>query len=278
MGTLIGCMLALALFMTTDRPAVLFAVLLGACIMGNSLVQLNYMASAIFNTLFVVLVFHFVAPGSVSLEVIGERAIDTVLGCVLALLCSYILPWWEARYMKPLARAASRANLEYLRAGLNYIDVVRQHGGAPASESDNAVADADLAWRLARKNVHIAFSNYAEAFYRMMSEPRQHQVNVPEFNNLLIQNHILASQITAAVPTLAGMPQTPAEIQQALEAMLRLLQTDGPKPADLPTQFDTTGEAAVLAYPVKQMLRAAVMIRQELTAVADPGEPGLVTA
>lgn len=278
MGTLIGCMLALALFMTTDRPAVLFAVLLGACIMGNSLVQLNYMASAIFNTLFVVLVFHFVAPGSVSLEVIGERAIDTVLGCVLALLCSYILPWWEARYMKPLARAASRANLEYLRAGLNYIDVVRQNGGAPASESDNAVADADLAWRLARKNVHIAFSNYAEAFYRMMSEPRQHQVNVPEFNNLLIQNHILASQITAAVPTLAGMPQTPAEIQQALEAMLRLLQTDGPKPADLPTQFDTTGEAAVLAYPVKQMLRAAVMIRQELTAVADPGEPGLVTA
>lgn len=278
MGTLIGCMLALALFMTTDRPAVLFAVLLGACIMGNSMVQLNYMASAIFNTLFVVLVFHFVAPGSVSLEVIGERAIDTVLGCVLALLCSYILPWWEARYMKPLARAASRANLEYLRAGLNYIDVVRQHGGAPASESDNAVADADLAWRLARKNVHIAFSNYAEAFYRMMSEPRQHQVNVPEFNNLLIQNHILASQITAAVPTLAAMPQTPAEIQQALEAMLRLLQTDGPEPTELPTQFDTTGEGAVLAYPVKQMLRAAVMIRQELTAVADPGEPGLVTA
>ncbi|WP_201524956.1 FUSC family protein, partial [Bordetella pseudohinzii] len=128
MGTLIGCILALALFMTTDKPAVLFAVLLGACIMGNSLVQLNYMGSAIFNTLFVVLVFHFVAPGSVSLEVIGERAIDTVLGCVLALLCSYVLPWWEARYMKPLARAASRANLEYLRAGLNYIDVARQHG------------------------------------------------------------------------------------------------------------------------------------------------------
>ncbi len=278
MGTLIGCILALALFMTTDKPAVLFAVLLGACIMGNSLVQLNYMGSAIFNTLFVVLVFHFVAPGSVSLEVIGERAIDTVLGCVLALLCSYVLPWWEARYMKPLARAASRANLEYLRAGLNYIDVARQHGGAPASDSDNAIADADVAWRLARKNVHIAFSNYAEAFYRMMSEPQQHQVSVPEFNNLLIQNHILASQITAAVPTLAAMPQTPAEVQQALDAMVQLLQPDEPEPAELPTQFDTTGEGAALAYPVKQMLRAAVMIRQELTAVADPGEAGLITA
>ena len=57
------------------------------------------MASAIFNTLFVVLVFHFVSPGTVSMSVIGERAIDTLIGCALALVCSYILPWWEARYL-----------------------------------------------------------------------------------------------------------------------------------------------------------------------------------
>ncbi|XNV29108.1 FUSC family protein [Bordetella pertussis] len=134
MGTLVGCILALILFTLTNNPTILFAVLLGACIMGNSLVQLNYMASAIFNTLFVVLVFHFVAPGTVSLEVIGEQAMDTALGCALALICSYVLPWWEARYMKPLARAASRANREYLRAGLRYIEAMRQPapGGAAA--------------------------------------------------------------------------------------------------------------------------------------------------
>ncbi|MFQ6691269.1 FUSC family protein, partial [Bordetella pertussis] len=128
----VGCILALILFTLTNNPTILFAVLLGACIMGNSLVQLNYMASAIFNTLFVVLVFHFVAPGTVSLEVIGEQAMDTALGCALALICSYVLPWWEARYMKPLARAASRANREYLRAGLRYIEAMRQPapGGA----------------------------------------------------------------------------------------------------------------------------------------------------
>ena len=107
-GTVIGCVCALLLFNLTDSPEILFAVLLAACIMGNSLVQLNYMASAIFNTLFVVLVFHFVSPGTVSMSVIGERAIDTLIGCALALVCSYILPWWEARYLKPLA-AAPRA-------------------------------------------------------------------------------------------------------------------------------------------------------------------------
>ena len=38
----------------------------------------------------------------------------------------------------------------------------------------------------------------------------------------------------------------------------------------MPTQFDTEGEQAALAYPVKQMLKASHMIRQELQALADP--------
>ncbi|AYD63371.1 FUSC family protein [Achromobacter sp. B7] len=298
-GTLIGCICALLLFNLTDSPEILFAVLLGACIMGNSLVQLNYMASAIFNTLFVVLVFHFVSPGTVSMSVIGERAIDTLLGCALALICSYILPWWEARYLKPLAAAATRANREYLVAGLRYVEAMQAHGAPsnaatatatnaattagtpPASPAASptatsaadtpAVIDADLAWRLARKNVHIAFSNFAEAFYRMMSEPKSHQQSVPELNNLLIQNHVLASQITAAIPILAALPKTPEAVQLAMNGMVDLLDEKRPQIATtLPTQFDTSGEQAALAYPLKQMLKASHMIRQELQALADP--------
>src|SRR5690606_22080826 len=280
-GTLIGCLLALLLFHFTQRPAALFTVLLVACIMGNSLVQLNYMASAIFNTLFVVMVFHFVAPGTVSMEVIGERALDTALGCAIALVCSYVLPWWEARYMKSLARAAVNANREYLRTGLRYAEAVRaQSLEAQASADTLSVADADIAWRLARKNVHIAFSNFAEAFYRLMSEPRSHQANVPEFNNLLIQNHIMASQITAAIPLLAGLKQPPESMQQAFAGMADLLDESRPAPDELPSQFDTGGELAALAYPLKQMLRAATQIRQEMTAVADPprGRPAVAAA
>ncbi|WP_447988102.1 FUSC family protein [Achromobacter spanius] len=298
-GTLIGCICALLLFNLTDSPEILFAVLLGACIMGNSLVQLNYMASAIFNTLFVVLVFHFVSPGTVSMAVIGERAIDTLLGCALALICSYILPWWEARYLKPLAAAATRANREYLLAGLRYVEAMQTHAGSATNTGANAgttagtntatttaanattnattaadtpaVIDADLAWRLARKNVHIAFSNFAEAFYRMMSEPKSHQLSVPELNNLLIQNHVLASQITAAIPILAALPRTPEAVQLALNGMVDLLDEKRPQIATtLPTQFDTAGEQAALAYPLKQMLKASHMIRQELQALADP--------
>src|SRR5690606_24689891 len=180
-----------------------------------------------------------------------------------------------------LARAAVNANREYLRTGLRYAEAVRaQSLEAQASADTLSVADADIAWRLARKNVHIAFSNYAEAFYRMMSEPRTHQMNVPEFNNLLIQNHVMASQITAAIPLLAGLEETPEPMRKTLVGMVDLLDANAPASTDLPNQFDTTGELAALAYPLKQMLRAAMQIRQEMIAVADPprSRPAVMTA
>ncbi|HEY0294047.1 MAG TPA: FUSC family membrane protein [Bordetella sp.] len=271
-GTLIGCVLAPAMFLLTTKPPALFAMLMFACIMGNSLVQLNYMASSLFNTLFVVLVFHFASPDTVSLEVIGERALDTVLGCALALACSYVLPWWESRSMQPLVLAATRANRDYLRAGLRYMRAM-QAQRAGAADDKTAIAadaeDADLAWRLARKNVHNAFGNFAEAFYRMMSEPRSHQSHVPELNHLLIQNHILASQITSVIPLLAGLAETPPALAQALEGMARQLDDTEPAPAGPPVQIETEGELAALAYPIKQMLRASDMIRDELAGLTD---------
>ena len=273
-GTLGGCLLALGLFQLTREPGPLFAAMLAACIMGNSLVQLNYMASATFNTVFVLLAFHFISPSS--LAVIGERAADTVLGCAIALACSYVLPWWESRYMGPLARRAHAANREYLASGLRYVQArqaqSRSTGQPPGPDTppDPAVQEADFQWRLARKNVHVAFGNLAEAFYRMMREPRSRQRHVPELNHLLIQSHILASQIAATVPLLAALPETPPRVQQALDAIAALL--DG-KTGEAPVlQFEGEGEEGVLAHPLKQMLKAAQMIRNELGALSRPQE------
>ena len=284
-GTLLGCLLALGLFHATDRPGVLFAAMLAACIMGNSLVQLNYMASAVFNTVFVLLSFHFISPGP--LEVIGERALDTVIGCALALVCSYVLPWWEYRYMGPRARAAIAANRAYLQAGLDYVRAVQARtadtqarvsaaqtaeAAPPAAAGDKpapSIAEADFAWRLARKNVHIAFSNFAEAFYRMMREPQSRQRNVPELNNLLIQNHILASQIAASVSLLVDLPRTPQSIQQALDYIGAALQRSEQPLPEPPAQVPTDGDLAGLAYPIKQMIKATQMIRHEMGAIAE---------
>ncbi len=294
LGTLLGCGMALAAFHTTSQPGALFALMLIACILGNSLLLVNYMLSSTFNTLFVLLAFHFISPGT--LMVVGERAVDTVVGCAIALACSYVLPWWEYRYMGPLARAAQSANRTYLRNGLRYVAAMqaRQAGtqasvsaapaeSGPAGKNGGAIdlQEADFAFQLARKNVHVAFGNMAEAFYRMMNEPQSRQRHVPEVNNLLIQSHILASQIAATVPLLADLPSTPPGIAYALAQVQSLLDGSATPDTLEPVSIETDGDLAALAYPVKQMLKAAQLISNELGAleVADgPVRPRVARA
>ncbi len=257
-GTLIGCCLALVLFNVTDNLDIYLLVLVVTSILGYSLIQLNYMISGIFNTLFVLLVFHFLSPGSNF--VIGERLMDTFIGCMLALLCSYILPWWEYNFMASLAAAAKKANHEFLKTGLQYADLSREK-----TTLDPELHEADMRWRVARKNAYIAFSNFASAFYRMMDEPIRRQHHVPELNHLLIQNHVLASQISAAVPILATLPTVPEGIAKSLDAIELYMQDQD---ADPPVSIETEGELAALAYPMRQMVKAAQLIRQEMRGLA----------
>ncbi len=290
-GTLIGCVLALALFEITQNPDTYLAVLILTCVLGYSLIQINYMMAAMCNTVFVLLVFHFISP-STSL-VVGERLVDTFAGCVIALLCSYAFPWWEYNFMPSLANALRRANLELLDSGLEYAQLSRKQAALqtpapgtvaapadpPAAVSDtlhgasgDATApdlatldaqqhEAEIRWRVARKNVHIAFSNYAAAFYRMLDEPIARQKNLPELNHLLIQNHVLALQLTSAIPILASLSVVPSGIQNSLEAIGDYLQDCD---ADPPASIETEGELATLAYPLRQMVKAAELIREEM--------------
>jgi uncharacterized membrane protein YccC len=267
-GTLIGCGLALVLFKITNNTDVHLAALIIASILGYALIQVNYMIAAVFNTLFVLLAFHFLSPESTS--VIGERLVDTVIGCTLALLSSYILPWWEHSFMGSLAAALRRANTELFRTGMLYAELSRRKSDLHArpdtlphdlARIDAEQHEAEMNWRVARKNMHIAFSNFASAFYRMMDEPARHQRNVSALNNLLIQNHVMASQLMSAIPVLASLDAVPPGIDGSIKAIQAYLNDEE---AQAPATLETEGDLATLAYPLKQMLKAATMIRQEM--------------
>lgn len=324
-GTLIGCGLALILFNVTDNLDVYIVALIITSVLGYSLIQLSYLISAVFNTVFVLLVFQFLAAGGTS--AIGERLFDTLIASLFALLCSYILPWWEHNFMASLADAARRANRDFFNACLNYAALSRElharrstqsgaqsetveltqtapdamsEGPRPVSDARHASVvstaqtdaktetlatlakkqhEADMRWRLARQQAYTAFSNFASAFYRMMDEPVRQQVNVPELNHLLIQNHVLASQITAATPVLASLEHVPPGIQGSLDAIGHYLNDQDATP---PISIETEGELATLAYPIRQMVRAAQLIRQEMRGVEQPGpvqrQPAAVAA
>lgn len=264
-GTLIGCVIALLILHATQNQTVLLAALGVSTIIGASLLLLNFLVASVFNTVAVLIAFDFIEP--MSTTVVWERAIDTLIGSAISFGCSFLLPSWESKFMTSLARAAVNANRQFLQAQL----LVTEALSTQSHQIDHpAVRQADLAFRLARKNVHIAFSNFAQAFYRMMLEPQARQANVAEYNNLLIQNHMMASQIAGLMPLLQNMQQVPPAVIGQLHAIHALLGAEL-NHNELPTlQAETlSGTASELLYPIRQLQRAATLVQKELASVSE---------
>jgi uncharacterized membrane protein YccC len=293
-GTLIGCAASVALILLVKEPLVLIVSMFAAMVMSYALLLFNYTASVVFTSSYVLLMFHLLAPGN--MRIIGERAIDTFVGCMIAIAASHLFPYWEYRLMGKLVH-------NMIAAMRQYLDTCWGWSGTQAAASAQAL-DRDYRYRLARKNVHVAFANLGQAFQRMMLEPKSAQKFVAELNDLLIRSHVLASQITAAAPLLRSALQPNGQSEQSvpLDALERALscvrenlvaaEAGTPAPAD---QLDTTkqltrdldamvigaertlGPAAeptqelkLLAHQCKQMVSASWIIRKDASAIQLP--------
>ncbi|WP_233829365.1 FUSC family protein [Paraburkholderia sp. ZP32-5] len=353
-GTLIGCAASIALIIFVKEPHILMVVMFASMVMSYSLLLFNYTASVVFTSSYVLMLFHLLAPGS--MRIIGERAIDTVVGCAIAIAASHLFPYWEYRLMGKLVNNMISATRQYLEAswwwsgkpaaavvaavteagarapaaamadpaigfagpafagaragaGANAgagtgavgtgaairteadarmaADVAvaapptadsttsatpnnaanasnpatitnataRSASGASAAAAAAATAlDRDYRYRLARKNVHVAFANLGQAFQRMMLEPKSAQKFVPELNGLLVRSHVLASQITAAAPLLRTSAQ---QRQQADDISLQPLQR-----ALTLVRDNLTAAEAGTALPGEQSEQIKLMTRE----------------
>ncbi len=210
-GTLIGCCVALVLFHFIHDSAWYLAILFLFGVLGYAFVQLNYLVSALCNTVLVLTAFHLLSPGGEM--VVGARFLDTLLGCTVALLCSYILPTWEARFLPGLANELKAANIRLLEAA----KVLAEAPQAAAGQSRKA-------WSSAQQGVYVALSRFSASYYRMMSEPVRHQLQPAVFNHLMIENHALAMQTMHIASTLHSQPEVDPHISDALVQARRLLE------------------------------------------------------
>jgi uncharacterized membrane protein YccC len=265
-GTIIGCAASVAFLFLVKSTVVILAVLLVCMFMAYSLLLINYAAAVVFISAYVLLLYHLMAP--IGMRLIGERAIDTLIGCSIAVAISYLFANWEYRLMGPIVKRTIVSMREYIdavraasaKASTAAASPAKSSASAAASVSTAAAAvpaesqqtgpahdaaagaaeaaavaaptvkhspsdaasglDADYRYRLARKNVHVTYANLGQAFRRMMREPQSKQKYVKELNDLLVQSHALASQITAAAPLIAavGTPEPPA-LHDALNAI-----------------------------------------------------------
>jgi uncharacterized membrane protein YccC len=329
------------MILLVKQPLVLLVSMFAAMVMSYSLLLFNYTASVVFTSSYVLLMFHLLAPGS--MRIIGERAIDTVVGCMIAIGASHLFPYWEYRLMGKLVHDMIAAMRQYLDAtwwwsgargatrqptfagsaalvdaGANAMpgaDATTRANhpaatgagstapaGAARSQSVAAASavESDYRYRLARKNVHVAFANLGQAFQRMMLEPKSAQKFVAELNDLLVRSHVLASQITAAAPLLrstakpgetvpldaleraltcvrenldAAVAGTPAPSNQI--DMTKLLTRDldamvvGAERA-LGPSAELTQELKLLAHQCKQMIAASWIIRKDASVIRLP--------
>ncbi|CAG4896239.1 FUSC family protein [Paraburkholderia saeva] len=362
-GTMIGCTASIALMIFVKEPHILLVVMFASMVMSYSLLLFNYTASVVFTSSYVLLMFHLLAPGS--LHIIGERAIDTVVGCAIAIAASHLFPYWEYRLMGKLVNDMISATRQYLEAswwwsgkpapasaGISATAVTEAGARAPVAAlaeasagGDTAVLapsvvgnaainpaagvatavpgvspkaattpvatspaavtaanalDRDFRYRLARKNVHVAFANLGQAFQRMMLEPKSAQKFVPELNDLLVRSHVLASQITAAAPLLRTAAQQKGVVSlNSLQRALTLVRDNlseaelgSAPPADqadiakhMTRELDATVVEAEqsadysadavhdlkqLAHQCKQMVAAASQIRRDASVIRLP--------
>ncbi|VXB76493.1 AraE family aromatic acid exporter [Burkholderia sp. 8Y] len=384
-GTAIGCAVTIALILLVKDPRVLLVAMFASMVMSYSLLLFNYAGSVVFTSSYVLLMFHLLAPGS--LRLIGERAIDTVVGCAIAIAASHLFPYWEYRLMGKLVKDLLAATRNYLEASWSWkakatagaarttaasstsgvpsaafadgqaraafassmqpapaagdaaaelsdaapqiaVEAVAasaiktasataerlssagigESTAATASKGASAAAtvvatalDRDFRYRLARKNVHVAFANLAQAFQRMMLEPKAQQKYVAELNDLLVQSHVLASQITAAAPLLQSLNDADGQsfepVQRAFrivrdnlsEAQAVVSEEDGAASPDaikaLRRDLDAMVAAAeraqslpadaiqdlkLLAHQCKQMLTASALIRKDAAQIHLP--------
>lgn len=277
-GTLIGCALVLLLLQLSQATWLLLGAMFLASVLSNGFMPVNYLLGSLFNTLMVLIGFHFLSPGSLLL--IGERAVDAVIGSLLVWLGSWILPYWESRAIGPTAKAAVGANRRFLELAADPPASMRP--GIPEPRND-------LAWRLARRDVYAAFANFADTFYRMMREPASRRLEVATINGLLVQNHMLAAQTSSLSLLLTAVgprDEQPAELREVIDGLLTALadaelqltrlNVDGPPdPAPPGARLTSLAEettAAIESLPrIKKAVDAVVPAGDEL--VDDPAAP-----
>ncbi|GAB2881509.1 hypothetical protein GCM10027093_16020 [Paraburkholderia jirisanensis] len=182
----------------------------------------------------------------------------------------------------------------------------RAAGPRAASPSPGAAAaatalDRDYRYRLARKNVHVAFANLGQAFQRMMLEPKSAQKFVPELNDLLVRSHVLASEITVAAPLLRSLIQADGKAPQPLQRALSIVRenlslaeagtapptdqadisklltreldtmvVEAEKAQESKDKADALNELKQLAHQCKQMLAASYLIRKDASVIRLP--------
>jgi uncharacterized membrane protein YccC len=184
-GTLLGCVLAGAL-LSANAPEVmlLLAVVLGQSV-AHAFAIRRYLVTAVAATVLSLVQAHLLNAGISTVFDVAERMADTGIGVLIAWVFSYVLPSWERSQIAALVARTVAAQAKHARLAL---------GLGQLQAIDN---EAELAWRLARREAYDSLSALVQAVQRSLSEPRAVRPPLQDLERLLGHGYQLLAQLTA---------------------------------------------------------------------------------
>jgi uncharacterized membrane protein YccC len=238
-GTLLGCVLSGLVLMT--HPAAVVVVLLVTVGQGvaHAFAIRRYLVTAVAATLMALLQAHQLNAGvSPAFEVI-ERITDTLIGVGIAWAFSYVLPSWERTQIPALVARTLAAQAKHAQQALAL-------GQLRAVDNE-----AELGWRLARREAYDSLSALVQATQRALKEPRAVRPPLDHLERLLAHSYQLLAQLTAVKTMLLQRrgrldPQQIQEpLQQFAQSISAVLTAKNATPAARPEAAQAIGPAAL---------------------------------
>ena len=184
-GTLLGCLIAAGLLYAHTPASVLLGTVVLAQALAHAFAVRRYLVTAIAATVLALLQAHALNAAVSPVFEIGERIGDTLIGVAIAWVFSYVLPSWERAQIPALVSRVLGAQARHAREALAL---------GQLSAIDNR---AELAWRLARREVYDSLSALAQATQRAVSEPRAVRPPLQTLERVLALSYQLLAQLTA---------------------------------------------------------------------------------
>lgn len=196
-GTIIGIGIALILLFFVKSTVALLA--LGALFLLTFFTfnRTHHLLSVIGLTPMIILVLY--VYGDSGWGFVLERIYDTLIGCAIAFIATYLFPSWESSRVPFLCRELLKANIHYLQ---KLLDAISNEPLTPTT------------YKLARKRVYIEQANLSLAFQRMLGEPKHKIIASENIYHFQMLNHILSSNISSLFISVPS-PQLAAPLQAA---------------------------------------------------------------
>lgn len=267
-GTLLGCVLAVAVLGIHLSSVAVLAVMTVAQAVAHGFAVRRYLITAVAATVLGLVQAHLLSTGSSTTAALIERIADTVLGAGIAWLFSYVLPSWERGQIPALVRRTVIAQARHAREALAL---------GQLSAVDNGF---ELRWRLARREAYDSLSALVQATQRSLAEPRAARPALEPLERLQTRGYQLLAQLSAAKSILllrrdllplaalsAPLQRTATRIEALLTPSLDHPPADAPGAHPPPGDFvvsSFTMAAESLATTSSPELQAALLRRLQL--------------